>query len=290
MAWSLYGTKSLSSLMLAYCQLDLCFRNKFHRNFNLNTTIFIQEIDFENATPKMAAISSQPQTSCILVTTATRVGLVSPHLTDDSKVIMISPCGWYLTKLTILASTVWCSYSVVGILQNIHNRQPITSLITHKLLDISSPNLTQICILPTKTSLTYFFYVNVQIPRSGGWKVCEILKLPYLCQYFSSKAHNIRNAHGNLVGVFKFQYPGPPLKNFVTTSKWRPFWKCQNINYNMVGVTVTMGISTMYEKSCIDSYNARKFEKSSKIQSVTHLAITKMKLRKHHSHEFLKLS
>ena len=60
--------------------------------------------------------------------------------------------------------------------------------------------------------------------------------------------------------------------------------------YNMVGVAVAMVISTMHEKSCIDSHNVREFEKSSKIQSFTHLAITVMKLRKYHSHEFLKLS
>ena len=30
--------------------------------------------------------------------------------------------------------------------------------------------------------------------------------------------------------------------------------------YNMVGVVVAMMISTMHEKSCIDSHNARKFE------------------------------
>ena len=58
----------------------------------------------------------------------------------------------------------------------------------------------------------------------------------------------------------------------------------------MVGVVVAIVISTMHEKSCIDSHNAQKFEKSSKIQSFTHLAITMMKLRKYHSHEFLKLS
>ena len=57
----------------------------------------------------------------------------------------------------------------------------------------------------------------------------------------------------------------------------------------MVGVAVAMVISTMHEKSCIDSHNARKFEKSSKSQSFTHLAITMMKVRKYHSHEFLKL-
>ena len=45
-------------------------------------------------------------------------------------------------------------------------------------------------------------------------------------------------------------------------------------NYRMVGVAVDMVISTMQEKSCIDSHNARKFEKSPKIQSSTHLAIT----------------
>ena len=55
----------------------------------------------------------------------------------------------------------------------------------------------------------------------------------------------------------------------------------------MVGVAVAMVISTTHEKSCIDSHNAKKFEKSSKIQTFTHLAITVMKLRKYHSHEFL---
>ena len=30
--------------------------------------------------------------------------------------------------------------------------------------------------------------------------------------------------------------------------------------YNMIGVAVAMVISTMHEKSCIDSHNARKFE------------------------------
>ena len=68
------------------------------------------------------------------------------------------------------------------------------------------------------------------------------------------------------------------------------FAKIININYNMVGVVVAMVISTMHEKSCIDSHNARKFENSSKIQSFTHLAITVMKLRKYHNHEFFKLS
>ena len=58
----------------------------------------------------------------------------------------------------------------------------------------------------------------------------------------------------------------------------------------MVGVAVAMVISTMHKKSCIDLHNARKFEKSSKFQSFTHLAITMIKLRKYHSREVLKLS
>ena len=62
------------------------------------------------------------------------------------------------------------------------------------------------------------------------------------------------------------------------------------LHYNMVGVAVAMVISTMHEKSCIDSHNARKFEKSSKIQSFTHLAITMMKLRKYHRHYFFTIS
>ena len=58
----------------------------------------------------------------------------------------------------------------------------------------------------------------------------------------------------------------------------------------MASVAVAMVISTMHDKSCIDLHNARKFEKNSKIQSFTHLAITMIKLLKYHSHEFLKLS
>ena len=58
----------------------------------------------------------------------------------------------------------------------------------------------------------------------------------------------------------------------------------------MVDVAVAMVISTMHEKACIDSHNARKFEKGSKIQAFTHLAITMKKMRKYHSLEFAKLS
>ena len=63
-----------------------------------------------------------------------------------------------------------------------------------------------------------------------------------------------------------------------------------DIYYNMVGEAVVMVISTMHEKSCIDSDIARKFEKSSNPQSFTHPAITMMKLRKYRSHAFLKVS
>ena len=67
-------------------------------------------------------------------------------------------------------------------------------------------------------------------------------------------------------------------------------WNRSRRDYNMVGGAVAMVTSTMHEKSCIDSHNARKCEKSSTTQSFTHLAITMMKLRKYHSHEFLKES
>ena len=40
-----------------------------------------------------------------------------------------------------------------------------------------------------------------------------------------------------------------------------PLQRVMNEFYNMVGMAVTMVISTMHEKSCIDSHNARKFEK-----------------------------
>ena len=40
-------------------------------------------------------------------------------------------------------------------------------------------------------------------------------------------------------------------------------WPEQVVDYNKVSVTVAMVISTMHEKSCIDSHNAREFEKKS---------------------------
>ena len=54
----------------------------------------------------------------------------------------------------------------------------------------------------------------------------------------------------------------------------------------MFGVAVTMVISTMHEKSCIDLHNTREFEKSSEIPSFTRLSIAMTKLR----NKFLKSS
>ena len=55
---------------------------------------------------------------------------------------------------------------------------------------------------------------------------------------------------------------------------WGLFIKFKLIifHYNMVGVVVAMVISTMHEKSCIDSHNARKFEK--KVPTLSHSHIS----------------
>ena len=53
----------------------------------------------------------------------------------------------------------------------------------------------------------------------------------------------------------------------------------------MVGVAVAMVISTIHKKAMHRFTQWKEFEKSSQMQSFTHLAITIMKLRKHHSHE-----
>ena len=44
-------------------------------------------------------------------------------------------------------------------------------------------------------------------------------------------------------------------------------WKFSDFSwgYNMVGVAVAVGISTMHDKSCIDLHNARQFVKGWKI-------------------------
>ena len=48
------------------------------------------------------------------------------------------------------------------------------------------------------------------------------------------------------------------LPQISITTRW--FSVISMTHYNMVGVVVAMVISTMHEKSCIDSHNARKFE------------------------------
>ena len=48
----------------------------------------------------------------------------------------------------------------------------------------------------------------------------------------------------------------------------------------MVDLAVIMVIPTTYDNTCFDLYNARKFEKSSKILAFTYLANTMTKLRK----------
>ena len=55
------STKPLSGPMLTYCNLRR-LRPKFSEIWiKQNTTIFLQEIDFENVICKMAAILSQPK-------------------------------------------------------------------------------------------------------------------------------------------------------------------------------------------------------------------------------------
>ena len=59
MACRLFGTKPLSELMLAYCQLGLW--EQIQWNFNQNSNIFIKENEFENVIRKIATIFSRPQ-------------------------------------------------------------------------------------------------------------------------------------------------------------------------------------------------------------------------------------
>ena len=41
-------------------------------------------------------------------------------------------------------------------------------------------------------------------------------------------------------------------------------YQCIDPDYNMVGMALTMSISTIHERACIDLLNAWKFEKDSK--------------------------
>ena len=63
------------------------------------------------------------------------------------------------------------------------------------------------------------------VSRSQSGSNFEIAIPPSIFQLERrSKAQNILNAHGNLVGIFKFRYHFW-WKKYSATSKWRPFWK-----------------------------------------------------------------
>ena len=59
-------------------------------------------------------------------------------------------------------------------------------------------------------------------------------------------------------------------------------------DYNMVGVAVSMVISTMHVKPYIDSHKAHKFEKKKPFQKSVTIKI--IKLRMFHNRELLRLS
>ena len=158
--------------------------------------------------------------------------------------------------------------------------------------------LTNFIPCSTAWAFNYISTMLVKEPHVAKWGILSpcIERGKVICIIWTHKGHPIvrsgERATGYLLWVFW---------SYMSTDKTHCAVQCETVFYNniplswyydMVDVAVAMVIPTMHEKSCIDSHNYMhgNLKKSSTIQSFTHLANTVMKLRKYHSHEFLKLS
>ena len=66
---------------------------------------------------------------------------------------------------------------------------------------------------------------------SSSLKICHNCELQYLCQYLSKGIGEKLKMSLILMVIFPVSLW---VKNFLATSKWRPFWKCQIIKYSFI--------------------------------------------------------
>ena len=68
---------------------------------------------------------------------------------------------------------------------------------------------------------------------SPGHKKGQILKLIYLRQYYNYSVDQNLKMSEMLMAIFLVYSPSGklPVKKFIASSKWRPFWKFWNIKH-----------------------------------------------------------
>ena len=112
----------------------------------------------------------------------------------------------------------------VGPLYSFINEITTFFMITCKRAKISSLNF--LCIGVMSLWLQFYKYMFMtSLMTSPGYKIGQILKLIYLRQYLSYSVDQILKMSEMLMAIF-------PVKKFVASSKWRPFWKFWNIKHS----------------------------------------------------------
>ena len=132
----------------------------------------------------------------------------------------------------------------VGPLYSYMNEIVTFFMITKQRANISSLNFLCICIIRLWLQLYEYIFMT-SLMTSPGHKIGQILKLIYLRHYLHYSVDQKLKMSDMLMVIFLIYFSSgmTPVKNFVASSKWRPFWKFLNIK-NSFNLTSDMKISS----------------------------------------------
>ena len=108
-------------------------------------------------------------------------------------------------------------------------------MITKQRAKISSLNFLCICIIRLWLQLYEYIFMT-SLMTSPGHKIGKILKLIYFRQYLNYSVDQKLKMSEMFMAIFLVYSPSGrytlPVKKFVASSKWRPFWKFWNIKHS----------------------------------------------------------
>ena len=106
---------------------------------------------------------------------------------------------------------------------------------TKQRAKISSLNFLCICIIRLWLQLYEYIFMT-SLMTSPGHKIGKILKLIYFRQYLNYSVDQKLKMSEMFMAIFLVYSPSGrytlPVKKFVASSKWRPFWKFWNIKHS----------------------------------------------------------
>ena len=150
--------------------------------------------------------------SCVYIT---RDSEVIMFITRDSEVIMFSPC--------VFVCLCVCVCVVVYVCHDVCPDDLTMKDWCH------TNNILQVHCWGCLVVQVMFHALMTSLMTSQDHKVGQILKLIYLRQYLSYSADQKLKMSEMRMAIFLVQLP---VKTFVASSKWRPFWKFLNIKHS----------------------------------------------------------